>query len=334
LPKTQVFAIVINKAFYGVYIMPNKNIIFFMLLLLMSSCNNNCAKSLNKKDIIKKPQEIESIQEKKFTPQINKFSHLDFTGLEENQKNNIIKLFNDEICPCGCPKSFAQCLEMKTGCKAGLELAFWSIEKLKLGVPEKLLFNAMSQEINMGYLQEPIKIDVSGAYAKGNSDSLITIVEFADFECPGCKVAWLDLQKFMKEYQDEVKIYFMHFPLSTHPNAERAAIAAEAAGKQGRFWPMHDLLFQSNSPLTEENIKIIAQKIFNHNQMKKFENDLKDIKLLEKVKAQRNYALNELKLEATPSIFFNGRPYNLLYTEDSYKLRLKMEKLRSEINCQ
>jgi protein-disulfide isomerase len=189
-------------------------------------------------------------------------------------------------------------------------------------------------DANQGYLAEPKNIDTKNAYHKGNPKASITIVEFADFECPACKMASAQFNQFFKENKEDVQIYFMHFPLSSHPHAEQAAIAAEAAGKQGKFWPMHDLLFAHDGPLTEQAIQELAARLFNKSQLARFNRDRKDPALLKKINEHKEYAINEIELVGTPTFLFNGRPYNLSSSKDGYKLRLEMEKLRSTIHCQ
>lgn len=313
---------------------PFKKWFFYIFFaLLWSACNQDCQNKTKENQIVKQITEQEELKEKIFAPRIISFPHLDFTHILENQKESLISFFNDEICPCGCPKTFAQCIEMPKGCKSSVLLAQWAIDQLKKGAPEKLLLNALTDEINKGFNKDPIIFDYKDAYFKGNPKASMTIVEFADFECPACKYASKELSSFLKDHKDKVRLYFIHFPLSTHPHAEFAAIAAEAAGKQGKFWEMHDLLFDCEDPLTESKILSLASKIFSKVQLKQFSLDLKDKRLAEKVLAQKNYAQRELKISATPSIFFNGRPFNLGATRENILMRLRMEDLRDEISC-
>ncbi len=84
----------------------------------------------------------------------------------------------------------------------------------------------------------------AGENRAGRADAPITIVEFSDFQCPFCRVESGTLAEVVEDYGGEVAVVFRHFPiLSVHPFAERAAIAAECAGRQGRFFPYHTALF-------------------------------------------------------------------------------------------
>lgn len=90
-------------------------------------------------------------------------------------------------------------------------------------------------------------VDRTGAYYKGSLEAKVTLTEFSDFQCPACRVAQATVDKIMIEYFGKVKLVFRHFPLDIHPLAKTAAEAAEAAGKQGKFWEMHDLLYSKQA---------------------------------------------------------------------------------------
>jgi len=310
-------------------------LILLITIFLFSGCNKiGCGKdpasSATDQKQAGSPSEEPIIEEQKITS----FDSINFDGLNDTQIATLTTLFNDEICPCGYPKTFAQCLVMKQGCEAGVILAQWATDQLKNGAPERFVLQAVSEEINIGFLGEQKNIDVAGANHKGNKNAPTTIVEFADFECPSCKFASKQIKEFIRGKENEVQIYFMHFPLNTHPNAERAAIAAEAAGLQGKFWQMHDLLFDHDGALTDSTIKDLAMKIFNVRQMAKFDNDLTDPQLKAKILAQKKYAVETLNLMATPTFLFNGRPYHLSFSKEGFETRLRMEKNRTPLGGQ
>ena len=112
----------------------------------------------------------------------------------------------------------------------------------------------------------PEKFDAlvkNAAHVRGDANAPLTVVEFADFECPSCRHAYnLTLSKWEKEKRP-VRIVFHHFPLpSVHPRALPAAYAAEAAGRQAKFWPMYDALFTGEeTELTDDYILESANKI-------------------------------------------------------------------------
>jgi protein-disulfide isomerase len=87
--------------------------------------------------------------------------------------------------------------------------------------------------------------------ARGRADAKVTVVEFSDFQCPFCSRAVPAVKELEKEFGAEVRVVWKHLPLSFHPNAMPAAIAAEAARQQGKFWEMHDKLFAGQQSLSE-----------------------------------------------------------------------------------
>lgn len=85
------------------------------------------------------------------------------------------------------------------------------------------------------------------AHVKGNPDAEVVLVEYSDFQCPACKQFYPYVKEIMDEYGDRIRFEYRHFPLPGHQNAIVAAQAAEAAGQQGEFFAMHDMLFENQS---------------------------------------------------------------------------------------
>jgi protein-disulfide isomerase len=101
-------------------------------------------------------------------------------------------------------------------------------------------------------------------HARGPKDAPVTLVKYGDYECPYCGQAHPDLKKLQERAGEQVRFVFRHFPLdSVHPRARRAAQAAEAAASQGRFWEMHDLLYENQGELDEEDLKRYAAAVWN-----------------------------------------------------------------------
>ncbi len=85
--------------------------------------------------------------------------------------------------------------------------------------------------------------DRVGVYTKGSETAAVTLTEFADFQCPACRSANDLPGQILSNYPNDVRFVFRHFPLTSHPFANVSALAAEAAGAQGKFWEMHDMLY-------------------------------------------------------------------------------------------
>jgi len=145
---------------------------------------------------------------------------------------------------------------------------------------------------------------IGDAQTKGPSDALVTIVMFEDFQCPFCSRAAATVEKVKKEYGQDVRLVFKHNPLPFHKAAMPAAMASEAAGRQGKFWKMHDLLFDNQKALEEQDLLRYAKKL--RLNRKRFKRDLRDQALEQKIKDQQAQS-QKLGARGTPAFFINGR---------------------------
>lgn len=152
-------------------------------------------------------------------------------------------------------------------------------------------------------------IDVSVAnddWILGNKNAKITLVEFSDFECPFCSRFKPVVDQVMQEYKDKVRVVYKHYPLTTiHPNAQKAAEAAECAGEQKaeKFWEMHDKLFANNTNLSIENYKTWAKDIGLN--ASKFATCIDKGEKAADVQADQAYA-DTIGVTGTPTSFVNG----------------------------
>ncbi len=145
---------------------------------------------------------------------------------------------------------------------------------------------------------------VDDAQTRGPADALVTIVMFEDFQCPFCSRAAATMDRVAKEYGQDVRLVFKHNPLAFHQAAMPAAMASEAAGRQGKFWKMHDLLFENQKELEQEDLLRYAKKLRLNRQ--RFKRDLRDQALEQKIKDQQEQA-ERLGARGTPAFFINGR---------------------------
>jgi protein-disulfide isomerase len=147
-------------------------------------------------------------------------------------------------------------------------------------------------------------IKVTGAPVRGRADAPITIVEYGDFQCPFCKRSRPTLKKILEEYPQQVRIFYKHFPLSFHREAMNAHKASLAAGEQGKFWEMHDLIFDSPADLSPETMRKHAQQL--GLDMAKFDADYKSDAIMAKITADQEEGKKAL-VRGTPAFFVNGK---------------------------
>jgi len=151
--------------------------------------------------------------------------------------------------------------------------------------------------------KNPVKLDIGNSPVKGNPNAKYTIIEFSDFQCPYCKRGMEVMEEVLKAYPNDVKLAFKHLPLPFHGNARPAAKAASAAGKQGKFWEMYELLFQNQAELSEEGYAKFAGKLGLN--MDKFKADMADPEIEKQIVADEA-AAQELGFNGTPAFLVAG----------------------------
>jgi protein-disulfide isomerase len=105
------------------------------------------------------------------------------------------------------------------------------------------------------------KIATDGQPSKGNPAAAVTVVEFTDFQCPSCAATYPLIERIAAEYGDRVRFVVRDYPLDMHPDARKAAEAAEAAREQGKYWEYVALLYQNQSALTADKLKEYASRV-------------------------------------------------------------------------
>lgn len=141
-------------------------------------------------------------------------------------------------------------------------------------------------------------------YTLGPEDAPVTLVEFSDFECPACKAAQPTVRFLEKTYQGQIKVAYRHFPLPQHQFSKSSAIAAQAAGIQGKFWEYADMLFQNQPALDKASLISYASQL--GLDVTKFTTALDSAQLANDVEADYLYA-TKLNLQGTPAFFVNGK---------------------------
>ena len=158
---------------------------------------------------------------------------------------------------------------------------------------------------------KPIELSSAG-WVKGAASASATLTEFGDFQCPACKAYEPIVSRLYSEFDGKLKIHFKHFPLtSAHPNAMLAAISAEAAGRQDKFWEMHDWLYENQDlwallAAAEAEAKITEGARSIKLDIDKFEKDLKDKALEDIITKSQNEGI-DLGVASTPTFYINNK---------------------------
>ncbi len=147
-------------------------------------------------------------------------------------------------------------------------------------------------------------IPLGNSPIKGNMNAPVTIVEFSDFQCPYCAKLQPTLKQVLDAYPKEVRLVYKQFPLDKHKQARNASKAALAAGEQGKFWEMHDLIFEKYSSLTEAMFTEFAVKL--GLDKKQFEADYNSAKYDKQIADEINLGIT-VGVRGTPSLYRNGK---------------------------
>jgi len=164
---------------------------------------------------------------------------------------------------------------------------------------------------------------LDSAYAQGPKNAKVTLIEISDFQCPYCKRHNPTMEQVMDEYEGQVRRVWVHFPLtSIHPHAMKASEATECAGEQGKFWEMHDIIFENQTAMTVDNLKSYAKNIGLSSS--EFDTCLDDSKYSSKVQ-QHMQAAQSAGITGTPGTFVNGQLIKGAYPFDTFKQAVDAE---------
>lgn len=180
---------------------------------------------------------------------------------------------------------------------------------------------------------------VSSDHAIGNASSTLVLVEYADFQCPACRAYAPIVKELTDTYKDKILFVYRYFPLyQIHLNARITAQAAEAAGNQGKFWEMHDLLFTNQEDWASKspsNIEVVlaqyAEKLGLN--VEKFKADLNSVATKDRVAVDLASGL-KAQVGGTPTFFLNGKMLDYQEINTSDKFKAVLAKTLAEINSQ
>jgi protein-disulfide isomerase len=143
---------------------------------------------------------------------------------------------------------------------------------------------------------------------RGPAQAPVTLVEYADYQCPHCQAAYPEIEQVLRRHAGAVRFAVRHFPVeSSHPRALAAALAAEAAGRQGKFWEMHARLFDDPGRLEEEDLRRHATAL--GLDLQRFDADRADPELANAIRHQRLQGMRS-GVNGTPTLFVNGLRYD------------------------
>ncbi len=237
-------------------------------------------------------------------PRVESLEAVDTSQLTTAEQRVWVELINDLLSPCGEPVNVGRCVAEERGCHRCVPAARYLARLIAEGYER--------QEIEEHYAtrygrDESVQLELEGAPTRGSPMAQVTVVEFSDFECPYCGRAHPIVQQLLNEFEGRVRLVFKNFPLSGHPHAMTAARAAVAAGNQGKFWEMHDLLFEHQRQLEDEDIDRYAEQL--GLDMERFHADMESPETQQKIDADREEG-HRVDVHGTPTFFIDGRRFS------------------------
>jgi len=228
---------------------------------------------------------------------------IDLSKLDEFERKVFFRVVNHEASACGKGHSLIYSVKNDSACRA----SFYAVRYVAHLVDSGFTDSEIGEKVEKRFRTPRIpRIDLAAAPSKGGQAARVTVAEFVDYECPHCKHAQTLLRQLAEEYPSDVKVYFKHFPLSSHTNARLAAEGAVAAHKQGKFWPYNEKIWASSENLTPAAIEKAAKEA--GLDVARWRTDAESDAVKDRVHADKSEGTG-LGINATPSIFINGRKY-------------------------
>jgi thiol-disulfide isomerase/thioredoxin len=236
-----------------------------------------------------------------------KLEGVDTSSLTSREQKDWSTYVSELLAPCpDQPVSLAQCIKESRPCALCVPGAKFIAQRVTRGGTRSQVESAF----RIRFAADSVKtVDEGDSPAKGSKDAPVVIVEWADFQCPYCGAAAPILDKLPEQYPGNVRLVFKNYPLASHEHSEIAARGAVAAGKQGKFWDMHHILFANQQTGLDRDIVIKLAKEIGVDE-KKFLADLDAEASADDVNRDRKQA-EKLGLRGTPMIYVNGRHFEL-----------------------
>lgn len=237
------------------------------------------------------------------------------------QRERAAAIMRREFCYFGCSRTIARCLEASEPNRTARRLAGYVVRQVLAGRTDDEIHEGIQQRGLSAHPLQTVTIDLSQAQCLGPANAPVTIVEYADFECPFCRVVSPIVHRLVNQMQPNVRLCFKHFPVRGHDQAVPSSVAALAAARQGRFWQMHDILYSIAPRLAEDNLVDAARRAGVPN-MDQWQRDRGDQSLIQRIEADKLEGLQN-GVRGTPSLFINGKEY--LGRKDEAEIRDRIE---------
>lgn len=251
---------------------------------------------------------------------------VDTSSLTPRERREWAAQVSELLAPCpDAPVSIAQCAQEHRACRTCVPAAQFLLRQVQAGKPKKDREDAFHARFDATKVKT---IVTDGSPEVGPPDAPVVIVEWADFECPFCRLMYPMLEELAhKRFEGQVKVVYKFYPLSGHPHGDIAARVAIAAGKQGKFWEMHHTLFDNQEKLEQADLEGYAKQL--GLDVGKLKADMVSAETVGRIDKDRKQA-DQLGLDGTPFMFVDGREVDLKLLANPYDdleawLKLELE---------
>jgi protein-disulfide isomerase len=231
---------------------------------------------------------------------------VDTSEFTPREKHEFTRYVGEFAAPCpAVAVSVGQCVSEKRDCAACLPAAQMIAKGVREGMAREQIADLYKDRFDAASVKA---IPLDGSPSRGPEAAPVTLVEFADFECPFCQRIAPELDALWEKRKDKVRFVYKFMPLSMHPHGEIAARAAIAAANQGKFWEMHHQLFASGDRLDGTDLQGYAKAL--GLDVARFQADLQAPATTARIEADRKLA-DALGVKGTPTLYIDGREFNM-----------------------
>jgi protein-disulfide isomerase len=227
---------------------------------------------------------------------------VDTSAMTPRERHEWSAAVEEALAPCpNVPVSVAQCIQESRPCGSCVEAAKWIARAIRGGASSDQIRHAYRDRFDPSAVKT---LPLDGSPTKGPDDAPVTIVEFADFECPHCSAAVPMIDAVLTAHPGKVRLVYKTYTLPFHVHGEPAARAALAAGVQGKFWEMEHLLFERQQHLEAADLERYARML--NLDIAKWKADMDAPATGDRIAHDRQLG-EDMKLKGTPTIYVNGR---------------------------
>ncbi len=263
------------------------------IVSLLSVSGSTCGKST-----------AEDVTKDKPTPEVM-LDGVDTSALTPREKKEWGLYVSEFLSPCqNVPVPILQCVQEKRACAKCLPAAKYVLRGVKDGMTREQIEKSYKGRFDTSGVKN---VPLDGSPVRGPENAAITIVEFADFECPHCGEVAPAMDKLIDAHKNDIRFSFKFYPLPSHPHADIAARAAAAAMNQNKFWEMHHALFTNQRHLEQTDLDSYAKEL--GIDVSRFHADMQSNQTTERIAKDRKLG-EDLMIAGTPTIFINGRLFD------------------------